>query len=156
MKAMPKQRYFFKCGWNSRAARPASQSGSVRGCCSSTWALKNSRGDMGRFFHAWALRMNSRVAQSWRNSQTRLGRRNHRAMAPPIQGHLPASSRRSRVSSSPATSAAPKKSMLCLLSSASPARTPNGTQSRWRPLSIMRSSSQAQPIQHSGSKMFME
>ncbi len=47
MKAKPKQRYFFSCGWKNRAASPASQSGSVRGCCSRTWAKKNCQGRHG-------------------------------------------------------------------------------------------------------------
>ena len=51
---------------------------------------------------------------------------------------------------------APKISMEYLFSRPNPARMPNQIQSFWLPVFTMRISSQAQPIQNSGSKAFMD
>ena len=69
--------------------------------------------------------------------------------------HRLASSRRSGASNRPASSAAAKKSIECLLSRPSPTSAPMTSQSRRSPPSMRSTSTSAHPVQNSGSKTFM-
>ncbi len=97
----------------------------------------------------------SQVAQWCRTSQITLGSAITNATSAPSQIHFCPRWRRSGVSTIPITRAAPKNAMECLFSSPSPAATPNHNHSRGRSPLARRASSQAQPIQNSGSKAFM-
>jgi hypothetical protein len=87
--------------------------------------------------------------------QTRLGRKISKAIAQPAQNQREANRRYRPERRRPASSAKPKRPMEYLFSRPSPATTPNQIQRRALPVRTMQMSSQAQPIQKSGSKLFM-
>ena len=87
--------------------------------------------------------------------QSRLGRKIRNATRPPIHSHFVRRKRRSGVNSSPATIPKPKISMEYLFSRPIPASRPNHNQRRALPVRMIRTTSQAQPIQNNGSNAFM-